>query len=574
MSGILDIGTRALKANQLALQTAGNNIANVNTPNYSRQSLVIKNVAGQFSGTGYYGKGVEVITVQRNHSEFLTRQAAQSSSISAADTKRLEQLTQLEDIFQGGPTGIGASVSNMLNSFSDVASAPTDLAARSVALSLADEMAARFRSASSRLSDLHNGVAVQLKDEVTTVNSLTGRIAAANESIARALGTGQTPNDLMDHRDQLIAELNLHIQTSSVTADDGSVTIFAASSQPLVLGTVARALTLSADAFSDPSKTKLTIQNGADTIPLEESTLGGGKIAGLLRFQNTDLVDAANLLGRMALSISTVMNDQHKLGFDLSGTQGTDLFASSPIPAAAAATGNTGTATLTVSIQSTTTTGVSTTIAGVTATRNNVTTSDPSKLVASNYEINFTGPTAGTLTRISDGQVTSFNSVASPITIDGLSIAVGTGTVAGDRFLITPFTAVAKDLKVIQSSPAKLAMAMPASGQTTYLDTNSGNAQAMMALRDLALFDGAATSDGFASAMADIGVRVQSATYTAAVSKSIATNIETDRTSVSGVNLDEEAAKLLQFQQSYQACAKMLQISQSIFDTLIQTITR
>ena len=58
MSGILDIGTRALKANQLALQTAGNNIANVNTPNYSRQSLVIKNVAGQFSGTGYYGKGV------------------------------------------------------------------------------------------------------------------------------------------------------------------------------------------------------------------------------------------------------------------------------------------------------------------------------------------------------------------------------------------------------------------------------------------------------------------------------------------------------------------------------------
>jgi flagellar hook-associated protein 1 FlgK len=551
MSGILDIGTRALKANQLALQTAGNNIANVNTPNYSRQSLVIKNVAGQFSGTGYYGKGVEVITVQRNHSEFLTRQAAQSSSISASDTKRLEQLMQLEDIFQGGPTGIGASVSNMLNSFSDVASAPTDLAARSVALSLADEMAARFRSASSRLNDLHNGVAVQLKDEVAVVNSLTGRIAAANETIARALGTGQSPNDLLDQRDQLIAELNLHIQTTSVAADDGSVTIFAASSQPLVMGTVARALSLAKDAFSDPSKTKLVMQNGTDTVPLEESTLGGGQIAGLLRFQNTDLVDAANLLGRMALSISTVMNDQHKLGKDLSGAAGTDLFASSPIPVAAKASNNIGTAALTVSIQ----TGP----AGA------------PKLVASNYEINFTSGSTGTLTRVSDGQVTSFTSVTSPITIDGLSIAVGTGTAPGDRFLITPYTATAKDLKIIQSSPAKLAMA---SSAAIYIETNSGNAQAMMGLRDLALFDGAATSDGFASAMADIGVRVQSATYTAAVSKSIATNIETDRTSVSGVNLDEEAAKLLQFQQSYQACAKMLQISQSIFDTLIQTITR
>lgn len=552
MSGILDIGTRALKANQLALQTAGNNIANVNTPNYSRQSLVIKNVAGQFSGTGYYGKGVEVITVQRNHSEFLTRQAAQSSAISAADTKRLEQLTQLEDIFQGGPSGIGASVSNMLNSFSDVASAPTDLAARSVALSLADEMAARFRSAASRLTDLHNGVAVQLEDEVAAVNSLTSRIAAANESIARAVGSGQTPNDLLDQRDQLVAELNLHIQTTSVAADDGTVTIFAASSQPLVMGTVARALSLAKDAFSDSSKNKLVMQIGTDTVPLEESTLGGGGIAGLLRFQNTDLVDAANLLGRMALSISTVMNDQHKLGKDLSGTAGTDLFASSPIPAAAAASTNNGNAALTVSIQ----------------------TGPPSgapQLVASNYEINFTTGTAGTLTRVSDGQVSSFSS-ATPLLIDGLNISIGSGApIAGDRFLITPYTATAKDLKITQSSPARLAMA---SSTTAYIATNSDNAQAMMALRDLPLFDGAATADGFASAMADIGVRVQSATYTAAVSKSIAVNIEADRTSVSGVNLDEEAAKLLQFQQSYQACAKMLQISQNIFDTLIQTITR
>ena len=132
MSGLLDIGTRALRANQAAIQTAGNNIANVNTPAYSRQSVVLQNVAGQFSGSGYYGKGVEVLTVQRNHSEFLTRQAAQSSSISAADTTRMNQLKQLEDIFQGGPAGIGASVSDMLNSFSDVASAPTDLTARTV----------------------------------------------------------------------------------------------------------------------------------------------------------------------------------------------------------------------------------------------------------------------------------------------------------------------------------------------------------------------------------------------------------------------------------------------------------
>jgi flagellar hook-associated protein 1 FlgK len=100
---------------------------------------------------------------------------------------------------------------------------------------------------------------------------------------------------------------------------------------------------------------------------------------------------------------------------------------------------------------------------------------------------------------------------------------------------------------------------------------NSGNAEAMLALRDVAMFDGANLTDGYAGAMSEIGVRVQSADYAAKVSSSIATNVEKDRASVSGVNLDEEAAKLLQFQQSYQASAKMLQIAQGIFDTLLQT---
>ena len=95
-----------------------------------------------------------------------------------------------------------------------------------------------------------------------------------------------------------------------------------------------------------------------------------------------------------------------------------------------------------------------------------------------------------------------------------------------------------------------------------------------MDLRDLALFDGGPLTDGYASLLASIGTRVQSAKTTMAVSTQIANQIETDRTSVSGVNLDEEAAKLLQFQQAYQAAGKMLQISQSIFDTLMQNLGR
>ncbi|MDO9195095.1 flagellar basal body rod C-terminal domain-containing protein, partial [Rhodoferax sp.] len=103
---------------------------------------------------------------------------------------------------------------------------------------------------------------------------------------------------------------------------------------------------------------------------------------------------------------------------------------------------------------------------------------------------------------------------------------------------------------------------------------NAGNASAMLGLRDVAMFDGGALTDGYAGLIAQIGIRSQSANYSAKVSSSIAANLETDRTGVSGVNLDEEAAKLLQYQQAYQASAKMIQIAQSIFDTLIQTVGR
>jgi flagellar hook-associated protein 1 FlgK len=107
-----------------------------------------------------------------------------------------------------------------------------------------------------------------------------------------------------------------------------------------------------------------------------------------------------------------------------------------------------------------------------------------------------------------------------------------------------------------------------------YGPLDAGNAQAMMGLRDMKLFDGAPLSDGYAALIANVGVRAQSAQYAAEVSQSIAGGIEAQRTGVSGVNLDEEAAKLIQFQQAYQASAKMLQVAQSIFDALINTVTR
>lgn len=641
MSGLLSVGTRALQANQVALQTAGNNIANVNTPGYSRQTVVLQTVQGQFTGGGYIGKGVELQTIQRNYSAFLTRQSTLASATLAADSTRVDKLGQLEDIFGGGATGLGAAISDMLNAFSDVASAPTDLTARTVVLTQVDETAARMRATSQRLDELQQGVTQELKQDVNTINSLAKNIASVNELIARAQGSGQPPNDLLDQRDQLVRELNQYVQTTAVAADDGTMSIFVGGSQALVLGTTAATVELVADDFGVPMQ-KLALNRNGQSIVLDENALGGGEVSGLLRFQNSDLAEGRNLLGRLTLAVTSAMNDQHKLGVDLDGNVGGNLFTAIDISNnVSPATVNAGSAALTLSI------------------------SDASQFVASDYEVSFSSATTGSITRRSDGVVVTFPQTPSTApflaTLDGLNIAMPSGTAnAGDRFLIKPFNTSASDVRSEFSSARALAVASPVAGRmgsantgtlqlsslaahtnpptnvpvqitftgsNTYTrsdvagsftytsgqaiegtvpataplsqwtltlqgapkagDTfrveaqtaanrnlNAGNASAMMNLRDLQLFDGAALTDGYAGLIAQIGIRAQSATSAAEISSALATNVERDRSAVAGVNLDEEAAKLLQFQQAYQASAKMIQIAQGIFDTLIQSMGR
>ncbi len=671
---ILNIGTRALMANQTVLQTTGNNIANVNTPGYSRQSAVLRTIQGEYTGSGYIGKGVDVVTIQRNYSAFLTRQSALAGATSAGDTARAAKLKQLEGIFPGGASGLGAAVNDMLNAFSDVASAPTDLTARTVALTRVSETASRMRSSSQSLDDLQQGVVQEISQKVDSVNSLATSIAGVNDRLARAQGSGQSPNDLLDQRDQLVRELNQYVQTTSIAASDGTVGIFLGGSQALVLGNTASTLVVTVDDFNDPLKSKIALTRSGQSVTLDENSLGGGEVPGLLRFQNADLAEGRNLLGRLTLAISTSMNDQHKLGLDLSGNQGGNLFTPTvfgtgnilnPTPA------NTGIQSADLSI------GIS----------------DLTKFAASDYELAFATGTSGTVARRSDSMVTpftydpasgvfSFFNPASSLNdlpaFDGLTLSAPAGTTPaiGDRLLLKPFSTSASNISAEFSTPRALAVASPVAGRmgstnagslqltslrartnpptvattatpvvltftdpnnytrsdiagtfaytsgaaieatqpavpplsewsavlqgspkagdtftvfgikdssinpatntanNNYIDLtlNAGNASAMMDLRDTAMFDGSALTDGYASMISQIGIRTQSANYSAEVSSSIAANLESDRTGVSGVNLDEEASKLLQYQQAYQASAKMIQIAQGIFDTLMQTM--
>lgn len=653
MAGLMSLGTRAMFANYATLQTIGNNIANANTPGYSRQQVELGTAGGQSTGAGFFGQGVNVQTVTRASDAFLTRDAAMSKSQAARDAARLEQLERLEKVFPTGESGLGYAAGDLLNAFVDVANRPQDASARQVVLARAEELASRFRAADSQLDALQSGVTEDVKNSVTVVNTLAKRVADINRQIAAAQGSGHAPNDLLDQRDQLISEIGSYVQVTTIEADDGSLGVFIGGGQRLVLGSTAQQLKVVPDTY-DAAKVRLAISEAGGDRMLPEDALVAGKLPGLLAFQNEDLADARAMIGQLASAIAGAVNRQQSLGLDLGqpAGSGAPLFALGA-PAALPASTNARDA------------------GGNFLSSVSLTVADPKQLQASDYELRTDASTPGQyfLTRLSDGVT---RTVADGDTIDGFTLDIGTPAPgATDRFLLQPVSQAAQGMARVLNNPNGIAASSPvvatvAAGNTgtatvgsltvtstaldptqtanisftddsgnynwelrdagnavvssgtgtwtagstialngfeltlagvprsgdavqvaptTFPAANNGNALSLLALRDAGIVGeqllaggvvsaGESITSAYASAMADIGVRVQSARSSSNISTAVATNAEAARAGVSGVNLDEEAARLIQFQQAYQAAAKVLQVAQSVFDTLLSVAAR
>ena len=659
---LMNVGVSALNANQQALTTVGHNIANVNTPGYSRQTVYTNALHGQNMGNGFIGKGVQVATVMRNYSALLNRQSNAANAIHAADTSRLQGLMQMQDVFKGGDGSLGAAVTNMMNAFVDVQAAPSDATGRNVVLTRMSELAARFHAASNMLEEQDYSTAQQLRNNALLVNDKASQVARLNNEISRALATGHQPNDLLDARDQVIREINQYVQTTQVAADDGSISLFVGGSQALVLGINSGQLSVE-ETKEYPGSQRMALyfsQPGGQQLELTAAMVGGGEIAGLLKFRNEDLAEGRNLLGRLAMTIGHELNLQNQRGLTLNGQQGGALFS---LPTTSTGYGNI--------------TGYSNIGPGAATTQ----VMDASQLKPSEYRLIFEGsPVAPVLTRMSDGKV--FNATSTPplnmgnlatgFDADGLRFIVPAATLAaavsGNSMLFKPFSTAASEIEALVHNPDELAAAsaltaninknntgklqltqlgandftgIPAAqdpvrltfdgaGQVTYQiydhlsstwsaasapmdytpgqpitingwsitltgtpaagDTvdvanaldfgeafrlNAGNAGAFLDLRDKKVFDeGTTLSDGFSAAMAVVGTRTQSVQLAEKLSSTVAKNLEMDRTAVSGVNLDEEAARLLQYQQAYQASSKVIQIAQSLFDSMLNAVAR
>ena len=646
-SALMAVGIKSMAAAYAALQTTSHNIANAHVKGYSRQTAQLSTSEGQFTGVGFFGKGVDVTTVKRAHSDFLTRESNAANSVAEMDSTRLALLERLELLFQPGERGMGQAAGQFLNSMTDLASRPADSSTREVVLARAHDLASRFADTGRQLNAMQRNITADMRSQVSEVNQLAQNIAQSNERIATVTGLGQPPNDLLDERDRLIARLNTIVQVSTVQAQDGSVSVFVGGGQRLVLANEASGLSVMQDP-DDASRAAVGFVDDGLMRTIDADTLGGGSIVGLLRFQNNDLVDAHNLSGRIATAVSGAVNQQQLLGVNLYQPFGSvptqPIFgAGAPriVPNSANLTDVTGNFVASVDI--------------------NVV--DPGALKASDYRLEADpagAPGVYKLTRLDDGKVRSINSGD---ILDGVRFDVLAPLAPGDRFLLQPVAQAAAGMAMLLTDVRDLAAASPlvataiptATGTVainalrmltpppnpdhsvniTFTDDagnyqwqlldptgavvstasgtwlagspiptpptdmngfsltllgvprlgdqvvvkpadnqnfvqNNGNAVALASLRDALIVDGSTATDSYAAAMADVGVRVQGARSTATITGSMAEQAEAARSGDSGVNLDEEAAMLIQYQQAYQAAAKVLQVAQQVIDALLR----
>ena len=469
MASLINIGMSGLNASQGALATVGNNIANANTSGYSRQQIVQSSAGSQQVGGVFIGTGTTLADVRRVYNSYLDAQLQTTTSLNGDAQAYLDQIGSVDKLLSDKSTGISAVLSSFFSSLQTAAGAPGDVSPRQLLLTNAQALSNRFNSISSQLNQQNEGINTQLDSLTSMVNQHTATIASLNKQIAQATTAGNTPNNLLDARNEAVRTLN-ELVGVTVQEHDNVYDVTLGTGQALVQGNTSN--TLSA-VPGKVDKSQFSIQiNYAQSSSDVTSVITGGKIGGLLRYRDDVLAPAINDLGRTAIVVADAINKQLGQGLDANGEFGSSMFnsinsAQAISQRSLAATGNSaGSGNLNVSI------------------------TDSGALTAYDYQVTFTSSTEYMIKR-SDGETAKgpFKLGDQPQGF-GFTLALPeNGKVqAGDTFKVSPTRSGASNMGVQMTDANKLAFAGPLVMDKSSSNTGTGTASSPTLLLPLDIY--------------------------------------------------------------------------------------
>jgi len=546
--GLLGTAASGLLAFQRAISVTGHNISNANTEGYSRQRVELGTRPPGFTGQGFIGNGVKIESIERVFDNFVAERLRNTTSSSARYDTLAMMSGRISNLLGDNQAGLGTGLESFFNAVQAVADDPSSIPARQLLLTEGESLVARFQNLDAQLDSMRDEINGGLSSIVAEINDLSSSIAEANRNIvdATSQGGGAAPNDLLDKRDMLINRLSELVSVRTVEQENGALNVFVGSGQSLVTGFLSSQLQATPNEFDNRYLEIAVTGAGISTVITDNLT--GGRLGAMLEFRDQTLDSAQNALGRIAITLGVEFNRQHNVGMDLEGTPGSDFFAVTT-PLVAANANNAGAATVTASFDG--------------ANVDTLTTED--------YVLAFDG-SAWSLRRTSDGQPVSMSGTG-PFLADGVQINIAGGAAAGDRFLIRPTRSGSSDMATLISNPREIAAAAPAAGPAPGDNSNAlllANLQTAHSMENSTThFQGA-----YAQLVGELGTQTRSAQINADAQAALLSQAHESRDAVSGVNLDEEAANLLRFQQAYQALAQVISVSDSTFQTLLDAVRR
>lgn len=626
MSSVLSTGTGALLAFQRALATTSHNVANLNTPGYSRQKVNFATADPQNYGYGTVGNGTRITDIRRTADQLAISRLLDSSG----ELARLKQLSSMADrvnaLVSDPATNVSGVWSNFFDSVSGLSSNASGTADRQNMLDGGKALANRFVQLNTHLNNLNSEVNNGLLAGATEINRLAQEIAQINGAIGTNIATAAP--DLLDRRDQLITQLIGYTGGTAVIQDGGIMNVYTAGGNALVVGTTATKVTTVADPYQ-PERLQLALETQGNTIRLDPKAVGG-QIGGLMEFRDTVLTPAQAELGKLAVGLAETFNQAHHQGVDLYGKMGGDFF-NIGNPRVTANNSNTGTASL------------------------SATYGDLGKLDAQNVVLQFDG-TNWKASRADTGAsvpLTGSGTAADPLMINGVKLVVGGTPSANDRFLLQPTAGVAGSMEMAITDPSRIAAAAAVKGAAATANTGTGklsgvtvtdasnanlrnpaaivftsattytidggppqtytlgqtisangwsfvldgapkvgdtfnitptpagssdnsNAAKLAKVESAKAFNaGTVTLNGALGGLTtQVGAAARSAEYSLDAQLVINDKAQEARDEVSGVNLDEEAADMLRLQQAYQAASQLISTADSMFQTILGAVRR
>jgi flagellar hook-associated protein 1 FlgK len=635
MTSILGNGTSALLAFQRALATTSHNIANASVEGFTRQRVELANRAGGGLGANYQGAGVQVAGVSRLADGLVTRRLLDSRGelgrleLANGFAQRIDQL------FTDSSTGLPRVWSAFFDAAQGVAAEPASQAARTELLGRAQALVARFDLLHQGLEQIDGEINATLVGGADELNRLATEIARLNVEIVRN-GPGNAPLDLLDQRDRLVQQVAVLVGVSTVPQDDGALNVFTAGGLPLVVGATASRLVTQPDDYR-ADRLVLALQSGTGTVRLGAGSLAG-RLGGALAARAEQIDVGRAELGRIAATLAEAVNRTSRAGLDLNGNVGADFFALPPptplahrgntgsgalavsradigaldgVPLEFRFDGTAWSARRASDGSPVALTGLGTTaspflvnglaiVASGTPAANDrflvepastaardlaVATNDPNRIAAASR----VRPSAD-LANLGSGRVVSLAvtdpddpDLATPIRLRFTSPTAyewldGTGApfLPPQTGTYTPGAAIDRDGWRLVLDGLPRAGDVFRVGPNVSGSSDNTNMRAWANLDDARLLANGANSpnDAIVAMTTRVGSQAREAAFALGSQQGIDAAIVQQRESLSGVNLDEEAANLLRFQQAYQAAAQVIATADTVFQTFLAAVRR